>query len=181
MGGPKALMDVGGRPWWRWQVERLEAAGMASVWVVNDAVIRGMSIHPDAPRACCRADGTAPMFHSLMGGIRSLGSIPAFVHVLPVDVPCPKATTFASLERGAGMGVAVPTRAGSRGHPACLAGPWIARHLLDASGTSESRLDVLIRGSTTEVEIPDDPDATVNLNTSRDVEAWLATWSSSDA
>ena len=181
MGGPKALMDVGGRPWWRWQVERLEAAGMASVWVVNDAVIRGMSIHPDAPRACCRADGTAPMFHSLMAGIRSLGSIPAFVHVLPVDVPCPKATTFTSLERGAGMGVAVPTRAGSRGQPVCLAGPSIARRLLNEPGEGESRLDVLIRGSTTEVDTPDDPDATVNLNTPRELEAWLATWSPSHA
>lgn len=181
MGGPKALMDVGGRPWWLWQLERLKATGIAFAWVVNDAVAQGLAAHPDAPGTMCIADGTGPMFQSLMTGIRSLRVVPGFVHVLPVDVPCPRAATFASLELAAGMGVAVPTRAGSRGHPVCLTGSWIAGHLRGEACTGDSRLDALIRGSTTEVEIPDDPDTTVNLNTPRDVEAWLATWSSAHA
>ena len=37
MGGPKALMQVGGRVWWRIQEERLGAAGVAPVNMVSDA------------------------------------------------------------------------------------------------------------------------------------------------
>lgn len=181
MGGPKALMTVGGRPWWRWQVERLGAAGMASCWVVNGGVMSAFASCPDAPSVQTLADASAPMFESILTGLRSLGCVPPFVHVLPVDVPCPLPTTFATLERRAAGGVAVPTRLGLRGHPVCLARTWIERHVLAASLGGDARLDRLIRGWTTTVETPDDPDTTINLNTPRDVDAWLASRSSTHA
>ena len=42
MGGPKALMEVRGRVWWRWQREWLapaEAAGATVVWLVSPVVV----------------------------------------------------------------------------------------------------------------------------------------------
>ncbi len=173
MGGPKALMSVGGKPWWLWQAGALHGTGMRSLWVVNERVLEGFEGISVAPRDCVVADGSAPMFESLLRGIGALRGRQAFVHVLPVDVPCPLAGTFRALEDAAGEGAAVPTRTPARGHPVCLSPTWIERHLVGATHDRETRLDELIRGCTTPVETPDDPNTTVNLNTPADVAAWL--------
>lgn len=173
MGGPKALMDVDGRPWWIWQEGSLRHAGMRSRWVVNEMVLAGFESCSVAPRVCEVADGSAPMFVSLLLGVRALGERERFVHVLPVDVPCPSRPTFRALEDAAGEGVAVPTRSGRRGHPVCLSPAWVRRHLLDPTHDRGTRLDELIRGWVTHVETPEDPNTTVNLNTPEDVAAWL--------
>ena len=79
MGGPKALMQVHGQPWWRLQRERLAAAGVESLWIASPDVAAAWTDIPDAPRHLTTAPAAdapphstpepLPMFASLMLGV----------------------------------------------------------------------------------------------------------------
>jgi molybdopterin-guanine dinucleotide biosynthesis protein A len=176
MGGPKALMEVGGRAWWQVQRERIERAGREALWVVSHEVGRAM------PSSLAMVDGDpgAPMFASVVAGVTALrDSAPApprWVHVLPVDVPAPERETFDVLEQAAGeQAVSVPACAGRSGHPVCLSWGWIEDALLPAAArglADRLRLDDLAAPDRTVVRVCDE-NVTVNLNTPQDVEAWL--------
>lgn len=164
MGGPKALMRVVGREWWRLQEERLEHAGVHRVWVVSPAVraqVRGLTT--------AEADPDAPMFASVLAGMRAAPGAGLFI--LPVDVPAPGPDVWRLLAAAADAGVAVPTSHGERGHPIALSRPWIDRVLSRAG--HEDRLDHLIGPDVVEVPVAD-PGVLANLNTPGDVRAWAA-------
>lgn len=168
MGGPKALMAVGKRPWWQTQEGRLAAA--ARTWVVSPQVAAQMG---GCASPLVLADPEAPMFDSLRAGIDAAGRNEGIL-VLPVDVPAPASSTIAALTRAAGAGVAVPVHRARRGHPVALSRGWINRVLLPACAAGQNlRLDHLIEPDARVVPV-DDPDTVVNLNTPRDVDRWLA-------
>ena len=172
MGLPKALMPVGGRPWWRHQHERLGTLERDTTWVVSCEVRREIELVAGAPRRCLIGDAAAPMFASVLVGLESLKSDPPRgVFILPVDVPAPGPTIWQAL--AAAKTVAVPTHRGKRGHPVYL--PWtvVERKVLDAgAGGRDLRLDDLIRPIAREIEV-DDAAVATNLNTPADVRAWL--------
>ena len=168
MGGPKALMGVEGRPWWRTQQERLR--GFPCVWVAAEDVASQM-------RGCrgpiVAGDPQAPMFESIRAGLAGgLNPKVGGAFILPVDVPAPLPTTFSALAAAAGSGVAVPICQGRRGHPAALSRAWVDRVLLPAP--HDSRLDHLIGGDAVQVPVRD-ASVLANLNTHADVAAWLKT------
>lgn len=167
MGGPKALMSVRGRAWWRVQEERLERAGVERVWVVSREVEAVMAGEEGAPGRRVIGDSAAPMFASVLAGVGEARG--AGVFVLPVDVPAPGGAVFGALAAGAGDGVAVPVFQGKRGHPAALSARWVGARL--ASALPDQRLDALIAEDVVEVEVQDSV-VLVNLNTPAEVRAW---------
>jgi len=174
MGGPKALMRVGGQGWWEIQEERLERAGATRIWVVSPEVRRAMS------RCASRmvdGDPAAPMFQSVKAGIAAAGDS---VFVLPVDVPACGRETLEALAAAAEDRVTVPTFGGKRGHPVGLSAVWIRRVLSPLFrgeclrpevSLEKLRLDQLIAADEREVAV-DDPAVVVNLNTPEDLARW---------
>ena len=172
MGGPKALMDVGGEAWWRVQERRLEGVGLARVWVVSERVELALRDEAGAPSWRVVGDEESPMLTSVLLGVRAAMEMGAArVFVLPVDTPAPGRGVWDAL---AGSGeVAVPEFGGERGHPICLRRGWVERNLLDGScDPGTARLDGLV-GVDAVMAPVEDGDCVVNLNTREDVEAWL--------
>jgi len=168
MGGPKALMTVGGQAWWRVQDKRLSE--LPRVWVASRDVANQMR---DCPVPILAGDPDAPMFDSIRVGLDCMKDPEVGgVFILPVDVPAPPLKTFQMLAAAAGNGAAIPTYEGRRGHPAALSRPWIERVLMpaiDAGG--EQRLDHLLGADAVEIPVPDH-DVAVNLNTPEEVRRW---------
>jgi CTP:molybdopterin cytidylyltransferase MocA len=172
MGGPKALMGVGGRPWWLVQQERLAEAGAPALWVVSNTVFREMVNSEEPPARGLVADSAAPMFESIRRGVEAARPHASRgVFILPVDVPAPPAMTWEALAAAAGDRVAVPTFGGEHGHPVALSAAWLARSF-PLAPDAEDRLDHLIEGHVSYLAV-DDPTVVVNLNTPDEVAAWL--------
>lgn len=149
----------------------MRAAGARSLWVVSPDVEAAMADSDAAPteRVCASPD--APMFESIVTGLRALApSPPAGVFILPVDVPAPSAPTLARLTTG--PSVAVPRSNGRTGHPIWLDWGWVREHLLTTTPAAR-RLDLLIKADATPVDVDDDAVAW-NLNTPADLAAWQA-------
>ncbi len=175
MGVPKALMDVGGRPWWRVQSARLETVGLPVTWVVSEEVARAIEgAPPGEALRLIRADSDAPMFESLMIGMRALEpsqTPPRGVFVLPVDVPAPLREVWGAL--AGSMTPAVPEFEGQRGHPVYLPWAWVRERLLGVALPPESRrLNALLVGEARAVAV-DDRHVVTNLNTPEDVSRWM--------
>jgi CTP:molybdopterin cytidylyltransferase MocA len=171
MGGPKALMEVDGDPWWREQERRLGALGARRVWVVS-AVVREAMIGGgmEAGRMVV-GDDSRPMMSSVVAGALALrDDPPAGVFVLPVDVPAAGRDAWAALAGGGGE-VRVPEHRGVGGHPVWLGWPFVESRVVDAP--EGSRLDELIGPVARRVAV-EDGDVVVNLNTPVGVAAWLA-------
>ena len=186
MGGPKALMLLDGAPWWQLQAERIATAGRDQQWVVSPEVHQAMRATGRSLPPVVEADPDSPMFGSVAAGLGSLAERrPAFVHVLPVDVPAASRATLDRLEAAAGEGgTAVPTFApdahgvARTGHPLCLSWGAVERLLLPhlargGSGDPSLRLDVLTGPGRCLVAV-DDPAVVANLNTPAELAAWLA-------
>jgi len=172
MGGPKALMDVRGRPWWRRQHEAITAMDLEATWVVSPEVDGAMADHADAPQRRARSSPDAPMFQSILAGVESLAdSPPVGVFILPVDVPAPGAGVWRALE--ATGRVAVPRCAGRGGNPVFLPWSWVRASILGRAAGDGPRLDHLIAPDAMYVDV-DDPSVVANLNRPEDVAAWLA-------
>jgi molybdopterin-guanine dinucleotide biosynthesis protein A len=210
MGGPKAIMHVGGEAWWRVQMRRL--AGVESVWVVSAPVEAEMARHDDAPTRRVLGEPDTPMFASVVTGMRRLGegdgSIgekrdgvgaggppaprggggaekamhpPGFVHVLPVDVPVPSARVFESLEMAASRaGVAVPSWEGVTGHPLCMTWAWGSANVLGHAHEAAEARLDELSAAFRAVVAVVDPSVRVNLNTPEALRAWEA-WGGGDA
>ncbi|MBL8746360.1 MAG: NTP transferase domain-containing protein [Phycisphaerae bacterium] len=177
MGGPKALMRVGGREWWRVQRDRLRAVGAREVWVVSEEVRRAWAGEAEAPAEVVVVDGCGAMMSSVWAGLVEVSKRqPGGVFVLPVDVPAPGASVWSAL-RGAGVRPSAPAHAGRRGHPVWL--PWgfverdVLSHADDAGWLEGMRLDRLVEGELVPVSV-DDAGVLVNLNDPGDVARWVA-------
>jgi CTP:molybdopterin cytidylyltransferase MocA len=175
MGVAKALMPVAGRPWWRWQSDRLSHLDWPVTWVVSEHVDGKLAGVDEAPPDRVIAADDAPMFESVLAGVRADGGS-AGLFVLPVDVPAPRPETWRALlhhDRPA-----IPALAGRRGHPVFLPTDWVSEHLspdvIDCLDPADRRLDRLI-GSDAVIIAVDDPAVTFNLNTPEHVERWIAT------
>lgn len=175
MGGPKALMTVGGRPWWVWQSERLARERIPSLWVVSPEVRAGIERVGPAPFPMVEGDSESPQFESFMAAVRVLSERPPEgVYVLPVDCPAPPRGVWQALcEAG---DVAVPTFMDGKGHPVYLPWEWVAealRAMPDHDRASQLRLDALIAPVAKLVNVHD-PSVAVDLDTPEDVARWLA-------
>lgn len=175
MGVAKALMVVAGRPWWRWQSDRLSRLGWPVTWVVSERVDGELAGVADAPSDRVIAADDAPMFESVLAGVRADGG-GAGLFILPVDVPAPSPTTWRALLHR--QCPAIPARAGRRGHPVFLPADWVYEHLspdvIARLDPADRRLDRVI-GSDAVIIAVDDPAVTFNLNTPEHVERWIAT------
>ena len=60
MGVNKAIMTVGGAPWWRTQVRRLDAIGIRSVWALSPDVADAIESDDKAPTEIVRGPAAAP-------------------------------------------------------------------------------------------------------------------------
>lgn len=171
MGGPKALMSVGGRPWWRVQSERLKRVGFEQVWLVSPEVRAAIEGESDAPANLIEADSAEPMFDTVLRGVKSLDAGATLgVFVQPVDVPVAERWVWMELfEVG---GVAVPRSGGRTGHPIYLPWEWVEAEMLGRELGSGGRLDALVRGMRKEIDVPDG-DVAVNLNSPGELERWL--------
>lgn len=174
MGGPKALMTMGGETWWRVQMRRLGEAGLRQVWVVSDAVRDAMEAgEPSSEEVewLVVADADAPMFESVLAGVSALEGEDGVrgVFVLPVDIPAARAKTWEAL-RGGADDVRVPVFGSGAGHPIWLGWDFVTAHVLPAP--VDSRLDALTADVAQLVPV-DDPSVAANLNTPGDVEVWL--------
>ncbi|MBZ0173075.1 MAG: NTP transferase domain-containing protein [Phycisphaerales bacterium] len=179
MGSPKALMNVGGEPWWVRQKRRIETLGLRQTWVVSDAVRTAMWHRTGAPEFVV-ASASEPMFESLVAGLIHLGlAPPRGVFVLPVDVPAPDGNVFRALA-GANS-VAVPVFRGATGHPVYLPWGWVCDRILTGEQGGRAavllgehrRLDRLTRGESRFVDVAD-PAISFNLNTPGDLGDWEA-------
>ncbi|MBS0192261.1 MAG: NTP transferase domain-containing protein [Phycisphaerales bacterium] len=175
MGGPKALMELNGVPWWRLQRERLAEAGVPSIWVVSEMVAKAMQGAQALPSRLVLADSSKPMFESLLTGLRALGEDPPDgVFVLPVDVPASRDPKVWE-ELAASKQPAAPAIQGRSGHPVFLPGAWVKGTLWPrvAGGEGPVRLDELIGGGL--IQVPTcDPDVLCNLNTPEDLRLFLS-------
>lgn len=174
MGGPKALMEVGGRVWWELQRERIERTGVPATWVVSPDVRAGMTAPGSIPVRMVDSSAQLPMFASFLRGIDSLRSHPPHgVFLLPIDVPAPERRVWESLcdqDR-----VSIPTYMDTRGHPIYLPWRWIEEVLRatpDSASISVLRLDRLVEPVARYVNVHDRSVA-FNLNAPDDVQRWL--------
>jgi molybdenum cofactor cytidylyltransferase len=176
MGGPKALMQVGARPWWKSQFERLRAVGVLQTWVISQEVEQAMLESGPIPFVSVRGQSSETMFDSVMRGIDSLiRRPPSGLFILPVDVPAAgKAVWDALCESDH---VSRPQYHRLHGHPVYLPWPWIEDVLRPGSTEAEDRpdlrLDTLITPVVRNVPVKD-PAVVFNLNTPEDVRRWVA-------
>lgn len=173
MGAPKALMNVGGEPWWRRQLDAVRRAGRASLWVVSDEVAAELG-GEEPELSLARSDPDSTMFDSLMVGIDAIRHRPpGAIFVLPIDVPAAEPPTWDAL---AATGVtAAPAHSGKTGHPLYV--PWkiVETILLDPESgpPGTRRLDRIMAPMVHRVRVADRA-VVFNLNTPDDVAAWLA-------
>src|SRR5262249_15177052 len=121
------------------------------------------------------ADTNRPMFNSVLAGLDSLRAAPPrHVFVLPIDCPAARKDVWEQL--AATDAVAVPTFAGTRGHPVCM--PWsfvtstVDEAVRSAANLDAVKLNEIITPVARSVEV-DDPAVTTNLNTAEDVRKWI--------
>lgn len=175
MGGPKALMETPGGTWWRVQSESLDAVGVEQVWVVSPQVRDELQRHSDSPPRIVTSDPTAPMFNSVLTGLRALAAdLRDGVFILPIDTPAPQPHVWPSL--CASGTVTVPTHNGHRGHPVFLPAAWVQATLAEINRNQADprslRLDTLIAPTALYLQV-DDPAVAVNLNTITDLSSYL--------
>lgn len=180
MGGPKALLTFANEPWWRIQSRRLTSTGIPTAWVISDAVRAAIAPNGDGPQRLITADSGAPMFTSILTGLRALApNPPQAVFILPVDAPVPEPSVWRTLAESVNdqdAPVSIPTFQGKTGHPVLLRWSWIESTLFAAAPAADPtalRLDTLIAPVARRIPVTD-PCVVINLNTPDDVSAYLA-------
>jgi len=172
MGGPKALLDMGGATLLELQLRALRGAQRVAVVYAegSDPVSLLTTRAPSvAPVPNSRVD-EGP-FVSIRLGLEAMGG-EAPVLIVPVDCPVPPGAPEL-LVRAAGPGLAwvAPTRDGHRGHPVLLTAAGRAA-ALDAAADRTLR-DLL--NTTPGAEVPmDSPLVHCNLNTPAELESFLS-------
>lgn len=169
MGGPKALMQVAGRPWWSRQLERLVDAGVTPLWVLSPQVRATLEKEPSfLKQPVVEADPHAPMFESVRAGVEFLRPAnPRGVFVLPIDVPAPDAGVWRALADASP--VAAPTLAGAHGHPVYLDWSFVRAHV--AGAPQGARLDEIMAPHVRYIPVQD-ARVTLNLNSPEAVQGY---------
>ena len=170
MGGPKALMDVAGEPWWRRQCSALAEVTNTQIWVLSPDVRHSLT-DPPAPIDIVEADAHSPMFASLTTGLQHLAADPpSGVFVLPVDVPAATPTVWAALRDHPAP--SIPTYNGHGGHPVRLPWSWVIERIDLTTPDPGGRLNLLLGEGAIRVPVDDDS-VCQNLNRPEDLERWL--------
>jgi molybdenum cofactor cytidylyltransferase len=164
MGEPKGLVVFEGRPWIETQLDAL--AGRRVVVVLGQDRARYLEALPAlGPLVVANPDPDRGPFSSLQVGLGLVAPGPAFV--LPVDVPAPSPSVWASLEDALrpDADAVLPVFDGRGGHPVLLAASFIPLLL---SRDPSSRLDRELAAARA-VRVPvDDPRVRLNLNAPED-------------
>ena len=167
LGGPKALLVVGGLPLAALHATRLIEAGCREVVVVMRAEVAGRIVLPAKVRvAISRAEDPAG---SLAVGLADLGTSDGeLVFIAPVDVLPASVTTLAALAAAiaAGAEAATPRRNGVSGHPVVARATALEAYrggrtprlcdVLDALGERRVRVAVEDDAVTSEINAPAD-------------------------
>ncbi|GAB4326566.1 MAG: hypothetical protein Kow0010_09680 [Dehalococcoidia bacterium] len=167
MGMPKALLDWGGQPLVRYQVEQLCEAGVDEVIVVLG--YRGDDIRRLLRGLNCRAMLNPRFQLGRAGSLRIGAKATAYntdaIIVVNVDQPRP-AAFYRDLIAAHRPGAAAtrPTANGRHGHPVIVSGS-LRTELLEASDADEGLRGILARHAGEVVDIPADEVCLLDINT----------------
>ena len=175
-GGPKAWIEVQGRPWLSHQLQALASSPLARIVVV-------LAEEPPAPHAHLFPGDSWTLnphpelgpFHSLQCGLRALGAaaLEAGAYVQPVDVPAPSSEVFEALARELpGALACVPEFDHRGGHPVLLSGEAIGQVLALDPAAPEARLDRWLRNAHARRVPVMDARVRMDLNSRLDFEGW---------
>jgi CTP:molybdopterin cytidylyltransferase MocA len=175
MGGPKALLVLGGRRFLEAALSSFDRADVAARIVVLGAEAGRVAA------AACLPPGTTVvvndryaegMLTSVWAGLdaaEQLGADAVLLH--PVDNPVVAEATVSAVLHGLAQGaiIAIPSHAGRRGHPAGFARPaWSALRAAPLAGGART---VLALRPEWVVHVPAGPDCLVDIDTPEALEA----------
>ncbi len=173
MGGPKALLPIGGTSFLAHVCGQFARAGLHEVVAVLGAQADRVRSQADLPAGVTVALNEAwpsGMLSSILCGLAAAeGADAVLVH--PVDNPSLSPTTIRALVSAldAGAAIAVPTHAGRRGHPAGFSsGVWPA---LRAAPPERGARAVLLDHPSWVVQVPAGPDCLCDVDTPEDLAA----------
>ena len=174
MGGPKALLRIGGESFLARAARVLARPGVDAVAAVVDRQV--LAAHPGAaatlvlnPRP---EDG---MLSSILRGLdeaEAAGADAVLLH--PVDHPLVEPATVDRVVAGlhGGAVIAVPAHGSRRGHPGGFArAAWAA---LRAAPAARGARAVLAEHPEWVVHVPGDPGCVLGIDTPADYERWIA-------
>ena len=173
IGGPKALLRLGGRTFLDRAMGALSGAGLEVVVVMNpwvseaiprDGLLGRRVVNPDP-------DQENGMFGSVRLGVSvalELGARGALL--LPVDLPLITSEDAGAVVAGldAGAAVVVATSGGRRGHPIGISRA-VMNEIVAASPSATLR-DIVRKDPTRVVEVPVSEGAVTGINTKEDLE-----------
>ncbi len=133
MGGPKALLALGGVTLVERHIQRLLEVGCGRVVVIVRPDVAGLLATLGRGQVSLLAAETAAPSETLAVGVRALGGLTSAV-VTPVDLLPPPAAVYGALlgALAEGASAATPTHGGRDGHPVALAGSALAPYLKSA-------------------------------------------------
>ncbi|MCS7295048.1 MAG: nucleotidyltransferase family protein [Chloroflexota bacterium] len=175
MGRPKALLDWGGVPLIRYQIEQLKAAGADEVIVVLG--YRADEIHRTIRDLPVRVMFN-PRFQFGRAGSLRLGAKAANrdaekIVIVNVDQPRPASLIRELLEaHDTSFAATVPVAQGHRGHPVVVSG-WLRQELMAADDESEGLRGILARHAAAVREYPASDLCLLDINTPDEYEEAL--------
>ncbi len=175
MGRPKALLDWGGTPLVRYQIEQLKGAGADEVIVV-------LGYRADEIHRAIRDMPVRVMFNpryqfgragSLRLGAKASNRDAEAIVVLNVDQPRPASLIRELLDVHETTAAAtVPVSGGHRGHPVVVSG-WLRPELLSAEDETEGLRGILLRHASEVREHPTSDLCLLDINTPEEYEEAL--------
>jgi CTP:molybdopterin cytidylyltransferase MocA len=171
MGSPKALLDWGGQPLLRYQIEQLHEGGADEVIVVLG--YRADDISRKIRGVQCRIM-LNPRYHmgragTLRIGAKAVNRDAESIVILNVDQPRPASFVREMIEahRTGGRLITRPTFDGHGGHPIVVAGS-LRPELMEATDDSEGLRGVLARHMGDTHSVPADAICRLDVNTPED-------------
>lgn len=160
MGSPKALLDWGGKPLLEHQLDVLAGFGQVVVVLGHEADrIREAIAVPPNTRLVVNPDYAEGRSSSLQAGFRAIAGQPRAILVIGTDQPLdPRVLAPLIQALGPETSLAVPVRAGRRGHPVLLSGTLLSE-LEEVAQEPEGLRSIVRRHHAKSVEVLMDLDA----------------------